>query len=46
MTIRQTTLLYNIPYTTTVAGAKAMAQAVKEMIGSGLEVRSLQEYYA
>ena len=46
MTIRQTTLLYNIPYTTTVAGAKAMAQAVKEMIGSGLEVKSLQEYYA
>ncbi|MBF0480818.1 MAG: carbamoyl-phosphate synthase large subunit [Desulfovibrionaceae bacterium] len=46
MTIRQTTLLYNIPYTTTVAGAKAMAQAVKEMIASGLEVKSLQEYYA
>ncbi|WP_243364433.1 carbamoyl-phosphate synthase large subunit [Fundidesulfovibrio terrae] len=44
--LRQTTLLYGVPYTTTVAGAKAMALAIKELKGSGLDVKSLQEYYA
>jgi carbamoyl-phosphate synthase large subunit len=43
--IRQTALLYGIPYTTTAAGAKAMAQAIREMGGKGLTVKSLQEYY-
>ncbi|MGE4535874.1 MAG: carbamoyl-phosphate synthase large subunit [Desulfovibrio sp.] len=47
MVIRQTALLYGIPYTTTAAGAKAMAQAIREMGGGqGLTVKSLQEYYA
>jgi len=44
--LRQTTLLYGVPYTTTVAGAKAMAQAIKEHRGAGLDVKSLQEYYS
>jgi carbamoyl-phosphate synthase large subunit len=39
------TLLYGIPYTTTVAGAKAMAMAIKEQRGRGLSVKSLQEYH-
>jgi carbamoyl-phosphate synthase large subunit len=43
--IRRTTLLYGIPYTTTVAGARALAQAVREFKAAGLGVRSLQEYY-
>jgi carbamoyl-phosphate synthase large subunit len=43
--IRQTTLLYGIPYTTTVAGAKAMALAIMEQKGHGLNVKSLQEYH-
>ncbi|WP_045222731.1 carbamoyl-phosphate synthase large subunit [Desulfonatronum thioautotrophicum] len=43
--IRQTTLLYGIPYTTTLAGAKAMAQALQELKGRGMEVKSLQEYH-
>jgi carbamoyl-phosphate synthase large subunit len=43
--IRQTTLLYNIPYTTTIAGARATAQAIKEMQACGHEVRCLQDYY-
>ncbi|MEW5774006.1 MAG: carbamoyl-phosphate synthase large subunit [Thermodesulfobacteriota bacterium] len=43
--IRRTTLLYGVPYTTTVAGARALAQAVREFKASGLGVRSLQEYY-
>lgn len=43
--LRQTTILYGVPYTTTVAEARAMAQALEEVQGKGLEVRSLQEYY-
>ncbi|GAB6035956.1 carbamoyl-phosphate synthase large subunit [Fundidesulfovibrio butyratiphilus] len=44
--LRQTTLLYGVPYTTTVAGARAMVQAIGELVGQGLGVKSLQEYYA
>ena len=44
--IRQATLMYNIPYATTVAGAMAMAQAIWEFKKNGLHVKSLQEYYA
>jgi len=43
--IRQTTLLYGVPYTTTVSGAAAMAQAIREERGHGLTVRCLQDYY-
>jgi carbamoyl-phosphate synthase large subunit len=43
--IRQTTLLYGVPYTTTVSGAAAMAQAIREERGQGLSVRCLQDYY-
>ncbi|MFW5836643.1 MAG: carbamoyl-phosphate synthase large subunit [Desulfovibrionaceae bacterium] len=43
--IRQTTLLYNVPYTTTVAGARATAQAIREMQAAGVEVCCLQDYY-
>ncbi|EPR42829.1 Carbamoyl-phosphate synthase large subunit glutamine-dependent [Desulfovibrio sp. X2] len=43
--LRQTTLLYGIPYTTTISGAWAMAQAVKALRDSGMSVQSLQEYY-
>ncbi len=43
--IRQTTLMYGVPYTTTVSGAAAMAQAIREERGHGLGVRCLQDYY-
>jgi len=43
--IRQTALLYGVPYTTTVAGAAAMAQAILEERGAGLGVTCLQDYY-
>jgi len=43
--IRQTTLLYGVPYTTTVAGAAAMALAIREERGAGLGVTCLQDYY-
>jgi len=45
LAIRQTALLYGIPYATTAAGATAMAQAIREREGCGLSVKSLQEYY-
>jgi carbamoyl-phosphate synthase large subunit len=43
--IRQNALLYDIPYTTTVSGARAVVQAICELRHTGLQVKSLQEYY-
>jgi len=37
--------LYGVPYTTTVAGAAAMAQAILEERGQGLGVTCLQDHY-
>ncbi len=42
--IRQQALISNIPYTTTVAGAKATAAAIAALKARPLEVRALQEY--
>jgi len=44
--IRRTTLLYNIVYTTTIAGAKAMAEAVEELQKGDWDVKTIQEYHA
>jgi carbamoyl-phosphate synthase large subunit len=44
--IRRTALTLNIPYTTTLAGARATAQAIQSMKESRLEVKTLQEYHA
>jgi carbamoyl-phosphate synthase large subunit len=44
--IRQSALLYNIPYATTAACAKAMVLAIKERKDTRLSVVSLQEYYS
>lgn len=43
--IRQNTLLYGVPYSTTLEGGKAMALAIAAARNYPLEVRSLQEYY-
>ena len=44
--IRRTALLGKIPYYTTIAGALAAAQAIEAIKqGSGLEVKSIQEYF-
>ncbi len=43
--IRQSTLLYGVPYTTTLAGAKAAALAMADARKHGLAVKSIQEYY-
>jgi carbamoyl-phosphate synthase large subunit len=43
--IRQTTLQFRIPYTTTIAAAKATVLAIKSMIDGELGVKTLQEYH-
>ena len=44
--IRLATILYQIPYTTTVAGARALTLAMEELSSRGMDVCSLQEYHA
>jgi carbamoyl-phosphate synthase large subunit len=44
--IRRATLIYNLPYATTIAGACAMAHAISALHTGNLQVRSLQEYYS
>ncbi|MFO0388739.1 MAG: carbamoyl-phosphate synthase large subunit [Alphaproteobacteria bacterium] len=45
--IRRTTLLNKIPYYTTVAGAQAAVYAIAAIAeGEGLDVRSIQSYFA
>ena len=43
--IRRGALTYNILYTTTLAGAKALCEAVKAIIDEDWQVCSLQEYH-
>jgi carbamoyl-phosphate synthase large subunit len=43
--IRQTALVHRIPYTTTVAGARATAEAIEAMQQKKLSVRTIQEYH-
>jgi len=44
--IRRTALLNKIPYYTTIAGAKAAAQAIAAINhGGGLDVKSIQAYF-
>jgi carbamoyl-phosphate synthase large subunit len=43
--IRRSALVLGIPYTTTIAGAKATAYAIKSMVEGRLEVKTLQEFH-
>jgi carbamoyl-phosphate synthase large subunit len=43
--IRRAALEYNVPYTTTLAAAKATLLAIKALKEGKLEVKSLQEYH-
>jgi carbamoyl-phosphate synthase large subunit len=43
--IRRTSLLKNIPYFTTVAGAKAAVEGIKAELEEGLSVKPIQEYH-
>lgn len=43
--IRRTALVYNVPYFTTVAGAKAAAHGITSLTKEGLKVKPIQEYH-
>ncbi len=43
--IRRAAVAFKVPYTTTIAGARATAKAIKAMRSKGLTVKSLQEYH-
>jgi len=43
--IRRSALIYNILYTTTIAGARALCEAVSAIKSEDWHVRSLQEYH-
>ena len=43
--IRRTALVYNVPYFTTISGAKAAAHGIGALITEGLGVTSIQEYH-
>jgi len=43
--IRRGALIYNIPYTTTLAGAKALSEAIAALKSRDWEVTPLQDYY-
>jgi carbamoyl-phosphate synthase large subunit len=43
--IRSQVILYNIPYTTTIAGAQATVNGIEALIKKDLSVMSLQEYH-
>ncbi len=43
--IRRTTLVYNIPYCTTIPGAFAATQGIKALLEGALETNPLQEYH-
>ncbi|NCC24402.1 MAG: carbamoyl-phosphate synthase large subunit [Deltaproteobacteria bacterium] len=43
--LRQAAVVYGLPYTTTIAAARAMAWALKRKKDRVVEVRCLQEYY-
>jgi len=44
--IRQSALQYRVSYTTTIAGARAVARAIDRLRKSTLAVKSLQEYHS
>ncbi|MGC8720339.1 MAG: carbamoyl-phosphate synthase large subunit [Thermodesulforhabdaceae bacterium] len=44
--VRRATLLYNIPYATTISGAMALVKAIAALQSGDWDVCSLQEYHA
>ena len=43
--IRRGALIYNVPYTTTLAGAKAMSEAIDALKKQDWQVTALQDYF-
>ncbi len=45
MAIRRSALQYGVPYTTTVAGAKAVVTAIEQLQKKKINIRSIQDYH-
>ena len=43
--VRRAAVMNNVPYTTTLAGAKAAVEGIEALQRSGLEVCALQDYH-
>jgi carbamoyl-phosphate synthase large subunit len=43
--IRRAALVLGVPYTTTIAGAKATAMAIKALVEGRIDVKTIQEYH-
>ncbi|MGE5893860.1 MAG: carbamoyl-phosphate synthase large subunit, partial [bacterium] len=43
--IRSTALIYKVPYTTTMSGAKAIVMAIEQLKKSKVTIKSIQEYH-
>jgi carbamoyl-phosphate synthase large subunit len=43
--LRRTTLVHNVPYYTTISGARAAVGAIEVLKKEGLDVRAIQDYY-
>ena len=43
--VRRTAVMNNVPYTTTLAGARAAAEGIAALLRSGLDVSALQDYH-
>jgi carbamoyl-phosphate synthase large subunit len=44
--IREAALQYNVPYTTTISGARATVNAIEVILKKQININSLQEYHA
>jgi carbamoyl-phosphate synthase large subunit len=45
LSIRRSALQHNIPYTTTISGAKAVLRAIEMLLKKQLSIKSIQEYH-
>jgi carbamoyl-phosphate synthase large subunit len=45
LSIRRSALQYNIPYTTTISGARAAVMAIEMLLKRQLSIKSIQEYH-
>ena len=43
--VRRAAVMNNVPYTTTLAGARAAAEGIAALLRSGLDVSALQDYH-
>jgi len=44
--LRETALQHKVPYTTTIAGAKATMNAIEAILNKQISIKSLQEYHS